>query len=95
MAIALPHNVQPNIGPTAGRYVATMAVGQAWGDTGTLWLDLVDHDDTTGVAVTGVESDDDPDSDYWQPYTARHTRAQARELAARLRAYAHASASRP
>ncbi|WP_255542073.1 hypothetical protein [Micromonospora sp. S-DT3-3-22] len=42
-----------------------------------------------------MESDEDPDSDYWQPYTAHHTPAQARELAAKLRAFARASASRP
>ena len=93
--LALLHDKQPATGPTARRHVATTAVGQAGGDTGMLWLDLVDHDDTTRVAITGVDSDEDSDSDYWQPYTAHHTPAQARELATKLRAFARASASRP
>ncbi|WP_433233849.1 hypothetical protein ACQP2H_31825 (plasmid) [Micromonospora sp. CA-248260] len=86
--LALLHDKQPTTGPATRRHVTTAAIGQAGGDTGTLWLDLVDHDDTTRVAVTGVESDEDPDSDYWQPYTAHHTPAQARELAAKLRVFA-------
>ncbi|MFI2577465.1 ParB/RepB/Spo0J family partition protein [Streptomyces rochei] len=93
--LALLHDKQPTTGPVTGRHVTTTAVGQAGGDTGTLWLDLVDHDDTARVAITGLESDEDPGSDYWQPYTAYHTPAQARELAAKLRAFARASASRP
>jgi hypothetical protein len=88
--LALLHDKQPTSDPTARRHVTTTAIGRAGGDTGTLWLDLVDHDDTTRVAVTGVESDEDPDSDHWQPYTARHTPAQARELAAKLRTFARA-----
>ncbi|MEV4773120.1 hypothetical protein [Micromonospora humida] len=93
--LALLHDKQPTTGPVTRRHVATAAVGQAGGDTGTLWLDVVDHGDTTRVSVAGVEGDEDPDSDYWQPYAAHHTPAQARELAAKLRVFARALASRP
>ncbi|WP_446215328.1 hypothetical protein [Micromonospora sp. IBHARD004] len=51
-------------------------------------MDLVDQDGATRVAVTGVEGEEDPASDYWQAYTAQHTPEQARELATKLRTFA-------
>jgi hypothetical protein len=86
--LALLRDKQPTTAAATRRHVAATAIDQAGGDTGTLWLDLVDHDDTTHIAVAGVEGTEDPDDDFWQPYTARHTPAQARELAGKLRTFA-------
>ncbi|RBJ11081.1 hypothetical protein DRA43_01605 [Micromonospora provocatoris] len=86
--LALLRDKAPVAGPTSRRHVATTAIGEAGGDTGVLWMDLVDHDGATRVAVTGVEGEEDPASDYWQPYTAQHTPEQARELATKLRTFA-------
>jgi hypothetical protein len=90
--LALLRDQQPTTGPATRRHVTATAIDQAGGDTGTLWMDLVDHDGTTRVAVVGVEGTEDPDGDYWQPYTAQHTPAQARQLAASLRTFAAAGA---
>ncbi|MFY1599827.1 hypothetical protein [Micromonospora sp. WMMD737] len=86
--LALLRDKQPTTAEATRRHVAATAIDQAGGDTGALWMDLVDHDGTTRVVVTGVEGTEDPDDDYWQPYTAQHTPAQARELAAKLRTFA-------
>lgn len=82
---------QPTAGPSTRRHAATTAMDQSGGDTGVLWMDLVDHDGATRVAVTGVEGTEDPDDDYWQPYTSQLTAAQARELATKLRTFAGAA----
>jgi hypothetical protein len=89
--LALLRDKQPTTGPATRRHVTTTAIRDAGGDAGVLWLDLVDHDGATRVAVTGVEGDEDPAADFWQPYTAQHTPAQARELAGKLRACAEAA----
>ncbi|WP_047892794.1 hypothetical protein [Micromonospora sp. RV43] len=86
--LALLRDKEPAAGPPTRRHVPTTAMREAGGDTGVLWMDLVDHDDSTRVAVSGVEGEEDPASDYWQPYTAQHTPAQARELATKLRTFA-------
>ncbi|SBT69282.1 hypothetical protein GA0070622_6406, partial [Micromonospora sediminicola] len=86
--LGLLRDKQPAAGPATRRHVATTAMREAGGDTGTLWMDLVDHDGATRVAVTGVEGDEDPAADFWQPYTAQHTPEQARELATKLRTFA-------
>jgi hypothetical protein len=86
--LGLLRDKQPATGPATRRHVATTAMREAGGDTGTLWMDLVDHDGATRVAVTAVEGDEDPAADFWQPYTAQHTPTQARELAGKLRAFA-------
>ncbi|MFY1621612.1 hypothetical protein ACN268_00240 [Micromonospora sp. WMMD735] len=87
--LALLRDKQPAAELVTRRHVATTAIGEAGGDTGTLWMDLVDHDGATKVMVVGVEGDEDPAADYWQPYTAQHTPEQARELACKLRTFAH------
>jgi hypothetical protein len=86
--LELLRDKQPAARPATRRHVATTAMREAGGDAGTLWMDLVDHDGTTRVAVTGVEGDEDPAADFWQPYTAQHTPQQARELATKLRTFA-------
>ncbi|MFI7074909.1 hypothetical protein [Micromonospora sediminicola] len=87
--LALLRDQQPtNAAAATRRHVAAATIDQAGGDTGTLWLDLVDHDGATRIAVAGVEGTEDPDDDFWQPYTAHHTPGQARELATKLRAFA-------
>ncbi|QKW17604.1 hypothetical protein [Verrucosispora sp. NA02020] len=87
--LALLRDKEPATGPSTRRHVTTAAIDYAGGDPGTLWMDLVDHDGATRIAVTGVEGDESPDSDYWQPYIAQHTPVQARDLADRLRTFAH------
>ncbi|MBM0280008.1 hypothetical protein [Micromonospora tarensis] len=89
--LAMLRDKQPTAGPSTRRHVATTAMDQSGGDTGVLWMDLVDHDGATRVAVTGVEGTEDPDDDYWQPYTSQLTAAQARELATKLRTFAGAA----
>ncbi|MFI6134029.1 hypothetical protein [Micromonospora sp. NPDC051141] len=86
--LALLREREPAAGPPTRRHVATTAIRDAGGDPGALWMELVDHDGAVGVAVTGVEGDEDPAAEFWQPYTAVHTPAQARHLAGRLRAFA-------
>lgn len=87
--LALLRDKEPGIGPATRRNVATTAIGEAGGDTGVLWMGLVNHDGATRIAVTGIEGEEDPPSDYWQPYTAQHTPEQARELATKLRTFAN------
>ncbi|MEV0005905.1 hypothetical protein AB0H28_26970 [Micromonospora sp. NPDC050980] len=86
--LGLLREKQPAAGPASRRHVATTAMREAGGDAGTLWMDLVDHDGATRVAVTAVEGDEDSAADFWQPYTAQHTPTEARELAGKLRAFA-------
>jgi hypothetical protein len=43
------------------------------------------------VVVTAVESTESPDDDYNRHYAARHTPASARELAAKLCAFARSA----
>ncbi|MEV0006365.1 hypothetical protein AB0H28_29350 [Micromonospora sp. NPDC050980] len=86
--LALLRDKQPTTAAATRRHVEASTIDQAGGDTGALWLDLVDHDGATRIAVAGVEGTEDPDDDFWQPYTAHHTPAQARELATKLRTFA-------
>ncbi|MDG4756245.1 hypothetical protein O7630_35620 [Micromonospora sp. WMMD718] len=86
--LTLLRDKQPTTAAATRRHVPATAIDQAGGDTGALWLDLVDHQGATRIAVAGVEGTEDPDDDFWQPYTAHHTPAQARELAGKLRAFA-------
>lgn len=65
------------------------------GEDGTLWLDM--EPDTAGgmhIVVTAVEGAEDPDDDYNRRYAAQHTPGSARELAGKLRAFAHAARRR-
>ncbi|MFI5837741.1 hypothetical protein ACIA5A_29090 [Micromonospora sp. NPDC051300] len=89
--LALLREREPAAGPPVRRHVATEAMRDAGGDPGTVWMELVEHDGAVRVAVTGVEGDEDPAAEFWQPYTAVHTPAQARHLAGRLRAFAGAA----
>ncbi|MFI9531416.1 hypothetical protein [Micromonospora rosaria] len=86
--LALLRGKEPATGLSARRHVTTEAMAQAGGDPGALWMDLIEHDGATRIAVTGVEGEESPDSDYWDSYTARHTPEQARALAGRLRTFA-------
>ncbi|MBM0201863.1 hypothetical protein JNW90_01170 [Micromonospora sp. STR1s_5] len=86
--LALLRDKEPNKGAATRRKVSTKAIDHAGGDVGTVWLDLVDHRDGPRIMVAAVEGTESPDDDYWQPYTAHHTPAQARELAGKLRAFA-------
>lgn len=82
-------------GPDTRRHVAAKASERAGGDTGVVWMDLAGHEGSPKVTVTAVEGDEDPDDDFWRPYTAWHTPEQARELAGKLRTFARAATSRP
>ncbi|OJF14471.1 hypothetical protein [Couchioplanes caeruleus] len=81
--------------PQTRHAVRARATVTAGGDDGTVWLDI--SPDAAGelhVVVTAVEGTDDPDSNLWQQYSARHTATDARELAGKLRAFARAARHR-
>ena len=81
--------------PQTRHAVRAHAAVAAGGEDGTLWLDI--EPDTTGVMhvmVTAVEGTESPDDDSNRGYAARHTPDSARELAGKLRAFAHAARRR-
>jgi hypothetical protein len=65
----------------------------AGGEDGTVWLDIEQDAVTKAmqIVVTAVEGTESPDDDYNRQYAARHTPESARELAGKLRAFAHAA----
>ncbi|WP_433732538.1 hypothetical protein ACQP2Y_46680 (plasmid) [Actinoplanes sp. CA-051413] len=81
--------------PQTRHAVRSHAAVAAGGEDGTLWLDL--EPDTAGtwhVVATAVEGTESPDDGDNRQYTARHTPDSARELAAKLRAFARAARRR-
>jgi hypothetical protein len=78
--------------PTRHKVIAKQ-MGDEGGEQGTLWMELrTDAAGGRSIAVTGVEGDESPEE--YDDYTAVHSPTQARELAAKLRAFARAAARR-
>lgn len=75
------------------RKVTANAIAKDGGDTGTVWMDLeTGPDGSQRVVVTAVEGTETPDGN--REYASPLTPAAARELAAKLRAFARAARSR-
>lgn len=81
--------------PQTRHAVRARASVAAGGEDGTVWLDV--EADTAGdmhIMVTAVEGTESPDDDANRQYAAQHTPESARELAGKLRAFAHAARRR-
>jgi hypothetical protein len=74
------------------RSVRAQASRDSGGEDGLVVMDLAADRDGTRVTVLAMEGvTSDPDDSFWDKYRAAHTPGQARELAGKLRTFAHAA----
>jgi hypothetical protein len=85
----------PTAAASPRRSVQAKTSNATGGEDGLVVMDLEPGKEGTEVVVLAMEgASSDPDDEFWDKYRSRHTPAQARELAGKIRRFAASARSR-